>query len=156
MYYDRSGNQYASSGRDWASEIKNHIEKDENGYSTGWHVELMSREQATIYQSEEYFYMKQVLQQTSVGLPEVLIDEYQCRELKSSLELARIITKKDSKTGSTVIHKDKSSETLPVFKLPMNSTNFSDAFKYLMFRKRWAILVKHRRGSLPTGLEGVI
>lgn len=156
MYYDRSGNQYASSGRDWASEIKQHIEYDVNGKSTGWSVKLMSREQATIYQSEEYFYMKQVLQQTVKGLPELRIDQYQCRELKSSLELSRIITKKDTQTGATRIHKDKSSESIALHKLPMQSTNMSDAFKYLMYRKTWANLVKHKREYLPTGLDGIV
>lgn len=154
MYYDRSGNQYASSGRDWASEIKQNIEFDAQGKSTGWSVKLMSQEQATIYQSEEYFYMKQVLQQTVKGLPQLKIDQYQCRQLKSSLELAKIVNKKDTRTGSTVIHKNKTSESLPLTKLPMQSTNMSDAFKYLMYRKTWAKLVTHTREYLPTGLEG--
>lgn len=154
MYYDRSGNQYESSGRDWATEIKNHIEFDENGKRTGWKVHLMSKEQATIYQSEEYFFMKQVFQQTVKGLPGVKIDIYQCKELKSSLELTKLVTKKDTKTGKTTIHKDKSSEKLPLKKLPMQSTNFSDSFKYLMFRKAWAKLVKRKTFSLPSGLDG--
>ncbi|HUI32017.1 MAG TPA: hypothetical protein VLY84_00240 [Dysgonamonadaceae bacterium] len=154
MYYDRSGNQYASSGRDWASEVKNNIEFDENGNRTDWTVHLMSREQGTIYQSEEYFFMKQVLQETVKGLPKLKIDEYQCKELKSSLEMTKLIIKKDVKTGVSVVTKDKSSESLPVAKLPMNSTNFSDAFKYLYYRKVWVIKVKAGRITLPTGLEG--
>lgn len=154
MYYDRSGNQYESSGRDWATDIKNHIEFDKNG-RTGWKVVLMSKEQATIYQSEEYFFMKQIFQQTVKGLPGVKIDQYQCKELKSSMELAKLVTKKDTKTGKTTIHKDKSSEKLPVIKLPMQSTNFSDAFKYLMYRKKWAALVKRKSYSLPSGLDGM-
>lgn len=156
MYYDRSGNQYASSGRDWASEIKKHIEFDEQGKSTGWVVKLMSREQATILQAEEYFFMKQVLTQSVKGLPKLLIDMYQCRELKSSLELSKIVVKKDTRTGSTVINKDKTSEALPLSKLPMQSTNFSDAFKYLLYRKQWVQLVKHSREYLPTSLDGIV
>lgn len=154
MYYDRSGNQYASSGRDWATEVKNNIEFDANDARTGWTVHLMSKEQATIYQSEEYFFMKQVLQETVKGLPKLKIDEYQCKELKSSLELTKLIVKKDAKTGVATIHKDKSSESLPAYKLPMNSTNFSDAFKYLYYRKKWVVKVKAGRVLLPTGLEG--
>ena len=154
MYYDRSGNQYASSGRDWATEVKNNIEYDEYGNRTEWTVHLMSKEQATIYQSEEYFFMKQVLQETVKGLPKLKVDEYQCKELKSSLELTKIIVKKDAKTGNATIHKDKSSESLPVSKLPMMSTNMSDAFKYLYYRKKWVVKVKAGRIILPTGLDG--
>lgn len=155
MYYDRSGNQYESSGRDWATEVKNHIEFDAQGNRTGWKVVLMSKEQATIYQSQEYFFMKQVFQQTVKGLPGVKIDQYQCKELKSSMELSKLQTKQDTKTGKTTIHKDKSSEKLPLKKLPLQSTNFSDAFKYLMYRKKWADLVKRRSFSLPSGLDGM-
>lgn len=161
MYYDRSGNQYESSGRDWASEIKKHIEYDDLGRSTDWKVNLMSREQATIYQSEEYMFMKQVLQQTNTGVPGVRIDRYQCKQLKSSLELAKVTIRKDSKTAKTGIykngpniHKNKKSESLPLFKLPMQSTNFSDAFKYLLYRRHWAKNVKYKPQSLPTGIEG--
>ncbi|MBL87207.1 MAG: hypothetical protein CMO82_11175 [Winogradskyella sp.] len=156
MYYDRSGNQYESSGRDWASEVRKHIEYDENGKSTGWNVVLMSREQGNIRQSQEHFFIKQVLQETTKGLPILLIDRYQCRELKSSLELSKIVIGVESRTGIKYIKKDKSSESLPVNKLPLQSTNMSDAFKYLMYRKKWTKLVKYEREYLPTGLDGVV
>ena len=155
MYYDRSGNQYESSGRDWATELKNHIEFDENGKKTGWKVTLMSKEQATIYQAEEHFFMKQVLQETVKGLPKLKIDQFQCKELKSSMELAKIKLHTDPKTMKKTIKKDKSSEKLSLAKLPMQSTNMSDARKYLFYRKQWAKLVKSGRVELPTGLEGM-
>ena len=155
MYYDRSGNQYESSGRDWATELKNHIEFDENEKKTGWKVTLMSKEQATIYQAEEHFFMKQVLQETVKGLPKLKIDQFQCKELKSSMELAKIKLHTDPKTMKKTIKKDKSSEKLSLAKLPMQSTNMSDAGKYLFYRKQWAKLVKSGRVELPTGLEGM-
>lgn len=155
MYYDRSGNQYKSSGRDWASEVKKYIEFDKNGKSTGWKVTLKSVGQATIYHDDEFFLMKHLLAGNVKGLPQLLIDEYQCREYKSSLELSRIIVKKDSRTGSNRIHKDKSSENLPLKKLPMNSTNFSDAGKYLLYRKEWVDKIGFTRDWLPTGLDGM-
>jgi hypothetical protein len=154
MYYDRSGNQYESSGRDWASEVKKHIEFDENGNSTGWEVELMSREQGNIYQSQEHFFIKQVLQESTKGLPILLIDRYQCRELKSSLELSKITIGTEMRTGKKYIKKDKTSESLPVNKLPLQSTNMSDGFKYLMYRKKWTSLVNFTREDLPSGLDG--
>ena len=60
MYYDRAGNQYQKVKRDWASEIKDHIEKYD-GNKTGWHVNLMSRNQRTITQEEEYSFAKKLL-----------------------------------------------------------------------------------------------
>jgi len=154
MYYDRSGNQYESSGRSWAAELKDCIEIDTAGNRTGWTVNLMSRDQATIYQSEEYYFMKNVLSGQMEGLPKLLIDVYQCRELKSSLELTKILQKRDKK-GSVQIYKNKSSEGLPLFQLPMNSTNMGDAFKYLMYRKKWANMAKRKRSVIITALDGM-
>jgi hypothetical protein len=154
MYYDRSGNQYESSGRSWAAELKDCIEIDSSGNRTGWTVNLMSRDQATIYQSEEYYFMKNVLSGQMEGLPKLLIDVYQCRELKSSLELTKILQKRDKK-GSVQIYKNKSSEGLPLFQLPMNSTNMGDTFKYLMYRKKWANMAKRKRSVIITALDGM-
>ncbi|MDC7994461.1 hypothetical protein [Altibacter sp. HG106] len=151
LYYDRSGNQYEKIGRDWASDVKKSIERDKNG-ATGWKVRLMNREQATITQSDEHLFMKKVFEENTEGLPKVLIDAVFCRELKSSLELAKIEVKKNAK-GQKKIYKDKSSEKLPLSQLPMNSTNFSDAFKYLLYRKAWAKVAKGRGGLLGASYE---
>jgi hypothetical protein len=135
MYYDRSGNQYSKVNRDWASELKGFIEYD-NGVSTGWYVNLISRNQATILQSEEYKFAEQLMGETHKGLPKLKIDKFGCECLKSSLELTKIIIKVDRK-GSKSIHKDKSSEKLPLKKRPKFSTNFSDAFKYFIYRSEY-------------------
>lgn len=135
MYYDRSGNQYQHINRDWVSEIAGFIEF-ENGISTGWKVNLMNRDQATILQSEEYKLANNIFSENYEELPKVRIDMFQCKHLKSSLELTKIITKTDRK-GSRTIHKDKSSEKLPMLLRPMYSTNFSDAFKYLVCRNEY-------------------
>lgn len=154
MYYDRSGNQYESSGRDWASEVKDALEIDRYGKRTGWKVNLMSREQATIYQSQEFHLMKQILAEDNSDLPLLRICVDQCRELKSSMELTKIKVKTEIKTGKKRIHKDKSSESLPLHQLPMNSTNMGDGFKYLMYRKAWANVGKRRGGGINTALVG--
>lgn len=145
LYYDRAGNQYQKVKRDWATEIKDHIEKYD-GSSTGWRVNLMSRNQATIYQEEEYQFAKKLMGNYYDGLPQLKIDALQCRELKSSLELTKIKMKRNS-NGSVSLHKDKSSEKLPLKKLPMFSTNYSDAFKYLVYRKRWVEISKRKTES---------
>jgi hypothetical protein len=135
LYYDRSGNQYSKIKRDWASDLKRALEYDENGAKV-WTVNLMSEDQATIYQEEEYNFAKNILSGRELLLPQVLIDELKCPCLKSSLELTKIKVKKN-KTGSSILQKDKSSESLPLASRPMFSTNFSDAFKYFMMRKTY-------------------
>ncbi len=139
LYYDRSGNQYAKIKRDWANDMKNEIEF-RNGEPTGWHVNLMSEEQSNIYQQEEFLFAKTLLGRMNTMLPEIKIDQFQCKCLKSSLELTKTIVKVD-KIGSRTIHKDKSSEKLPMHLRPMFSTNFSDAFKYLVYRRSFVDLI---------------
>ena len=134
MYYDRSGNQNSKTKRDWASALQRAIEYDENGNSTGWTVNLKSKNQGTIYQEEEFNFAKALMQESTAGLPKLRIDRYRCKCLKSSLELTKILVKVDRK-GSKTIHKDKSSERLPLPSRPMFSTNFSDAFKYWIYRR---------------------
>lgn len=143
MYYDRSGNQYANVGRDWASELKRFIERNADGSSTGWSVQLMNRNQKTILQEEEFKFCKNIFQETYAKLPKVMIDKYQCRELISSMNVAKQIIKQDNK-GVKRLHKDKSSEKLPLSKRPMYSTNFSDAFKYFIYRPEWVKLQNNR------------
>jgi hypothetical protein len=103
----------------------------ENGVSTGWTVNLMSLNQATIYQEEQFAFAKAMMVETTRGLVKLKIYNFQCKCLKSSLELTKIKIKIDAK-GSKAVHKDKSSESLPILLRPMYSTNFSDAFKYLI------------------------
>ena len=135
LWYDRAGNQYQMIKRDFANEIKDHIENYE-GTKTGWTVVLNSKNQANILQEEEYLFTKKLMGNYYPKLPELMIDALQCPNLKSSLELAKTKVTKNAK-GQTVIKKDKSSEKLPIKQLPMYSTNYSDAFKYLLYRKNW-------------------
>ncbi|VTQ01721.1 hypothetical protein [Sphingobacterium daejeonense] len=76
-------------------------------------------------------------------MPKVEIDFFECKPLKASLEGAR--TKiVPNKKGASVTTKDKSSEKLPIHRLPMESTNPSDSFKYLMMRREWRSLIRYR------------
>jgi len=149
MYYDRSGNQNSKTKRDWANALKTAIEF-ENGVSTGWTVNLMSLNQATIYQDEEFAFAKALMGETTATLIKLKIDKFQCKCLKSSLELTKIKIKIDAK-GSRTLHKDKSSESLPILLRPMYSTNFSDAFKYLIYRRSFVDQVNTH--SQFTGME---
>lgn len=150
LYYDRSGNQNSKTKRDWANAIKRAIEFD-NGVATGWVVNLMSENQSTIYQEEEYAFAKEMMAETNKELMKIKIDKFQCKCLKSSLELTKIKIKTDAK-GSKSMHKDKSTESLPLYLRPMFSTNFSDAFKYFIYRRNWVALVNDHdeyRGEDP-------
>lgn len=139
-YHDRGANQYQSVGDDHASKFKKAIEYNKEGNPTGWVCTLMSKNQATIYQQTEYELMLAMLV-GSHGLPKLLIDKSECKPLKSSLEKAKIIIKTD-KNGNKTIHKDKTSEKLPVERLPLESTNPSDSLKYLVCRPEFLNKIK--------------
>jgi len=146
LYYDRSANQYARAKRDFASKLKHDIEHTRDGKPSGWHVILMSVGQANISHAQEFDFMNELMSNRNRALPSLLIDAHECRNLKSSLELAPLI-----KDGRGNIRKDKSSERLAPHRLPSESTNFSDAFKYLLCRKHWLKLVQHRRTPSQVG-----
>jgi hypothetical protein len=152
LYYDRAGNNYAKTKQDLASQLKQAIERNTDGKRTGWKVILKSIGQGNIHSNVEYNFMIDLLSNSNNLLPIVSIDQFNCKCLKNSLELAP--TKITNKNGRSMIVKDKSSESLPIHKLPKNSTNFSDAFKYLMCRRNWLKLSnknkKQSTGSLST------
>lgn len=145
LYYDRSGNQYEKIKRDWAQEFADFIEF-RDGISTGWKVNLMNRNQATILHEQEFKAANNILGEYEPKLPKIRIDQFQCKCLKSSLELSKTKVKSDRK-GSKTIHKDKSSEKLPMPMRPMFSTNFSDAFKYLICRPRFMKILSKQKTS---------
>lgn len=154
LYYDRAGNNYQSQGEDLAGKIRDAIERDGSGARTGWTVNLMSRKQGDIAQNAEYDFMMELMSGKNAKLPELLIDSKNCPELVSSIELARALVK--YKGDVKVVAKDKRSEKLPLRKLPRLSTNFSDAFKYLMMRREWRVAVAARASSSAPVASGMI
>lgn len=152
LYYDRAGNNFARQGEDYARKIKESIEKDIDGTRTGWTVNLMSRRQSNIPQAEEYGFMQELMKDGNKKLPQLLVDAINCKEMVSSIEKAPagiryVGTEK-------VVFKVKKSEKLTPKKLPMFSTNFSDAFKYLMMRKSWRNIVKLKTGGANPYVDG--
>lgn len=145
LYYDRSGNQNAKTQNDRASAVKRHIEYEDDK-PTGWTVNMMSLGQKTIYQEEEFHLMKEMFGETNSKLPKVLIDLHQCRELKSSMEVAKQVIKLNAK-GVRGIYKNKSSESIPMARRPMWSTNLSDALKYYMYRPKYVNIIKKTQTS---------
>lgn len=145
LYYDRAGNNYQKQGEDYAGKIRDAIEKDASGVRTGWTVNLMSRKQATIKQQAEFAFMHDLMSGNNSLLPVLLVDALNCPEMISSIELARAEVK--YRGNEKVVAKVKKSEKLEPKKLPRLSTNFSDAFKYLMMRRSWLTAAK---ASAPT------
>ncbi|MGV8914392.1 MAG: hypothetical protein ACOH1X_02975 [Kaistella sp.] len=153
LYYDRSGNQNHKTGNDRASSIKRHIEFEDDK-PTGWKVNLMSVGQATILQEEEFNLMMAVMTETNTKLPKLFIDLLQCKELKSSMEVAKQIIKPD-RFGIRRIRKDKSSESIPMQRRPMWSTNMSDALKYYMCRPKYMNILKNKYTSERSYAPGI-
>jgi len=139
LYFDRAANAYNKSKKDFANQLKNAIEKHENGRRTGWKVILRSVGQGNITHEEEFDIMNQMMGEKNSKLPKLLIDRHECPRLKSSLELAPLIKDKGK------IKKEKKSEKLPLKRLPHESTNMSDAFKYLICRRKYLLLAKQKQ-----------
>jgi hypothetical protein len=109
----------------------------------------MSRKQATIKQNAEYNFMQEFMAGQVPGLPDLAIDECNCKELISSIEKAKAEVKY---TGSVkTVYKIKKTEKLAPKKLPMLSTNYSDAFKYLCMRRDWVRLAQRKTQTVADG-----
>lgn len=140
LYYDRAGNNFRAQGEDSASKIKDAIERDAQGRRTGWTVVLKSRNQAIIRQDAEFNFMLELMGGRNKALPKLMVDAQNCPEMVSSIEGARQTVK--YRGGVKVVAKVKKTEKLEPKKLPKLSTNFSDAFKYLMMRREWVSAVR--------------
>lgn len=147
LYYDRAGNNFEKQKEDYASKIKDAIEKDANGKRTGWIVNLKSRKQAVIRQEAEYDFMQEFMDGSNENLPILLADAVNCKEMVSSIEKAKAEIK--YRGNSKVVLKVKKSEKLEPKKLPMLSTNFSDAFKYLLMRSNFVALLRGKKKATP-------
>lgn len=140
LYYDRAGNNNQWQNEDQAGKIKAAIEKDGEGRRTGWSVVLMSRKQGIIKHGAEFNFMHELMSGKNKRLPLLLVDALNCTELISSIELAKAEVK--YRGDVKIVAKVKKSEKLEAKKLPRLSTNFSDAFKYLMMRRSWLTAAK--------------
>lgn len=146
LYYDRAANNFAKIGQDVASQIKKAIEVDSNGQRTGWSVQLMSVGQGNIGSNVEYNFMMEFMSGRNKKLPVLLIDRINCPCLKAQLEKTAAKTASGSRTQGMVV-KQKKSDGLPTHRLPRESTNFTDAFKYLLCRKNWLKLISKPGGN---------
>lgn len=150
LYHDRAANNFRRSKQDWASKLKEAIERTAEGKPTGWTVKLESVGQANISHAEEYDLMIELMAERNKLLPLLQIDAHECRELASSLRRAPV-----TKNSKGEIQKVKKSEKLAAHRLPMESTNYSDAFKYLMCRRKYLAAIRNRK-PMNLGDAGVV
>ena len=135
LYYDRSMNNYKRVSTDMASQIKKAIETDAEGRRTGWTVQLMSLGQGNISSNLEYrFFMDLLPGNLSRTLYTLLIDQHNCPNLKSEMEVTRTKAKVNERDNTTQIVKEKTGDKLPIHRLPKESTNLTDALKYFVLR----------------------
>ena len=135
LYYDRSMNNYSRTGADMATQIKRAIEVDADGRRTGWRVQLMSLGQGNISSNLEYRFFQELLPgHLEARLYRLLIDQHNCPCLKSEMEVTRTKAKTNERAGTTQIVKEKTGDKLPIARLPRESTNLTDALKYLVLR----------------------
>lgn len=135
LYYDRSMNNYRRVGQDMATQIKRCIEVDGQGKRTGWTVQLLSLGQGNIGSNLEYrFFMELLAGHLDTRFFRLLIDQYNCPCLKSEMEVTGTVVK-TSPNGSSQVVKLKTGDKLPTHRLPKESTNLTDALKYLVLTK---------------------
>ena len=135
LYYDRSMNNYKRVNTDMATQIKKAIETDGEGRPTGWRVQLMSLGQGNISSNLEYrFFMDLLSGNLEAKLYRLLIDQHNCPNLKSEMEVTRTKAKVNERDNTTQIVKEKTGDKLPTHRLPKESTNLTDALKYFVLR----------------------
>ena len=138
LYYDRAMNNYKKIGTSMMQRIKKAIEVRADGTRSGWRVQLMSLGQGDIYSNNEYNFFSALFgRQLQKQLFILLIDAQNCPNLKAEMENAPIKVVEDKRTGRKDIRKEKKSERLPAHRLPQESTNLTDALKYLIMRREW-------------------
>ena len=138
LYYDRAMNNYRKVGTSMMQRIKAAIEKYDDGRPTGWRVQLMSLGQGDIYSHTEYaFFSALFARQLKTQLFILLIDAQNCPNLKAEMENTPIQVVEDKRTGRKDIRKEKKGDKLATARLPQESTNLTDALKYLIMRRQW-------------------
>ena len=128
-----------------ATQIKKNIEYDAEGKRTGWNVQLMSLGQGNIGSNLEYrFFMDLLSGNLERNLFTLLIDQYNCPNLKSEMEVTETKTV-DGPNNTSVVVKKKTGDKLPTHRLPKESTNLTDALKYYIMRKEFIQIWKSGR-----------
>lgn len=143
LYHDRAGNKRREELEQITTDcriLKRELE------SYGFEVELMNEGQSTIYYWQQFKLLLLIFGNRSNALPEVLIDENECKNLCSSIMLSPL------KKTEGRIELDKTSEK----KVPLKSqagltTQLPSALIYLLFG-RYGNKVQSELSSMPDNL----
>ena len=138
MHYDRTGNvKLENSKKTKAQHFADRVR------SKGWEVELMSKGMGNIPHPLKHILFSRMFSEEDLEkYPVLRSNRDNCIELHSSMNLAPAI----NKTGE--IFKDKKSEGLrPITRLPMESTNPSDSWDYMIWGEYRHTIVKTSKGS---------
>ncbi len=107
----------------------------------------MSRGQGDIYSDVEYRFMTALLAgQLQDRLFSLLIDRHNCENTKAEMENCPTKVTKD-RFNRDVIRKEKKGDKLPFERLPKESSNLTDAVKYLLMRPEWINVWSNPGGS---------
>lgn len=138
VYYDRAGNNRMPNSRETvAVQFKNKILSKKQG----WIVNMKSINMKIIFHEDRKLLIDKIHTEDDPNLPMHRIDESNCRELVNSMRNAGYLT--------TEKKKDKKSEKKRnLSELPFNSTNYSDAFDYVIWGKYSSKLKSSGAGSL--------
>lgn len=124
LYYDRAGNKskvehdrIVTDTRLLQAELKRY----------GFNVEMRNEKQRTIFYYEHFKLLEMILGERLKSFPRVRIDENECKNLVSAINLSPVL-RKDGK-----IAMDKSSETLPYHLQPALSTQLPSSLMYMIF-----------------------
>lgn len=150
LYYDRAMNNYSRLGSSMMQRIKAAIEQNADGTRTGWRVQLMSVGQGDIYSHNEYnFFSALFARQLQQRLFTLHIDAQTCPNLRCEMESCPITVAEDRRTGRKEVRKQKKGDKLPTHRLPQESTNLTDALKYLIMRREWVNIWKNTGNFHP-------
>lgn len=124
LHYDRTGNiKLENSKKTKAEHFADRLR------AKGWDVELMSKGIGIIPHPLKHLLFSRMFAEEDLNTyPRLTFNKDNCKELYASMNLAPAIPKGDD------IYKDKSSEKLePITRLPMESTNPSDSWDYMVW-----------------------
>lgn len=125
-YYDRAANaRRPDSNISYAEEFRRDILRNDSA----WRVTLKSVGWPNVPHQDRRLLWLNILDDKNTRYPSFRMNEPNCSELKSSMQLA------PTKVVDGVVKKDKRSERKRLELLPTQSTNPSDALDYLMWGK---------------------
>lgn len=143
LYPDRAGNKRREDREQITTDSRS-LKRELESY--GFEVELMNEGQATIYHWQQFKLLLLLFRGRSNALPQVLIDENECKNLCSSIALSPV-----KKTDGR-IELDKTSERkVPLRKQAGLTTQLASAFIYLLFG-RYGDKVMDSLSSIPDNL----